>query len=105
MDNNIAVIYDYPAVAGEALLLSSFFMFGADVFYGGFGERINHAVTGAGANDEIVGKRDDFFQIYQDYILPFFIFKGIDNFVCEFQCVQFSPLYLLSKRSQLSSDV
>jgi hypothetical protein len=28
----------------------------ADVFKGGFGERIQHAVTGAGADDEVVGK-------------------------------------------------
>ncbi len=84
MNNNIAVIYDYPAVAGEALLFSSFFMFGANIFDGGFGERVYHAVTGAGADDEIVGKRDDFFQIYQDDVFPFFIFKGVYDFTSKF---------------------
>ena len=84
MNNNIAIIYDYPAVAGEALLFSPFFMFGANVFDGGFRESIYHAVTGAGADDEIVSKGYDVFKIYQDYILPFFIFKGVYNFACKF---------------------
>jgi hypothetical protein len=74
MNNNIAVIYDHPAVAREALLFSPFFMFGANVVDGGFRERVDHTVTGAGADDEIVGKGYDVFNIYQDDILPFFIF-------------------------------
>ena len=84
MNDNIAVIYDYPAVAGEALFLSLFFMFGANVFDGGVGERVDHTVTGAGADDEIVSKRDDFFQIYQDDVFSLFIFKGVYDFVSKF---------------------
>jgi len=91
MNNNIAVIHDYPAVAGDALLLALLFMFGANVFDGGVGKRIDHAVTGAGANNEIVSKGYDFFQVYQDNIFPFFVFKGVYNFACKFQCVQISP--------------
>lgn len=84
MHDHIAIIHNYPAVAGEALLLPPFFMFGANVFDGGLGERVYHAVTGAGADDEIVSKRDDFFQVYQDYVLSFFIFKGVYDFASKF---------------------
>jgi hypothetical protein len=66
------------------LLPSFFLMFGANILNGGFGERVDHAVTGAGADYEIVGKRDNFFQVYQDDILPLFIFKGVCDFMCKF---------------------
>ena len=91
MDNHISVINNDPAIAGESLLFSLFIMFGADVFNGGFGERIQHAVAGAGTNDEVVGKRYDILQIDQDNIFAFFIFKGVYDFTCKFQCVQISP--------------
>ena len=84
MYDHIAIIHNDPAIAGEALLLSLFLMFGADVFDGSLGERVNHAVTGAGADDEIVGKRDNFFQVYQDDVFPLFIFKGVCDFMCKF---------------------
>ena len=56
MHNNIAIVHDHPAIAGEALLLSLFTMFGLDVFNSGIGKRIDHTVTGAGADNEIVCK-------------------------------------------------
>ena len=96
MHNYIAIVHDHPAVAREALLFSFFLMFGTDVFDGGFSERVDHAVTGAGADDEIVGKRDDVFQVYQDDIFALFVFKGVYDFACEFQCVQVSPHNLVN---------
>lgn len=80
MDDHIAIIYNYPAVAGEAFLFSPFFMFGANICDGCFGERVYHAVTGTGANDEIVSKGYDVFKVDQDYIFAFFIFKGVYYF-------------------------
>jgi hypothetical protein len=56
MHDYVAIIYDYPAVAGEALQFAFFLMLGADVFNGGFGERVYHAVAAAVADDEIIGK-------------------------------------------------
>lgn len=56
MENYVAKIYDHPAVAGEALFFSFFLMVGTDVFNGGFCEGIDHAVAGAGADDEIISK-------------------------------------------------
>ena len=68
-----------------------FLMFGANVFDGGFGECVDHAVTRARTDYKIVSKRDDIFQIYQDDIFAFFVFKGVYDFACKFQCVQISP--------------
>ena len=84
MQDHIAVIHDDPAVAGEALSLSLFLVFGADVFNGGIGEGVHHAVTGAGADNKIVSKRNDVFQVYQDNIFPLFIFQGVDDFTSKF---------------------
>jgi hypothetical protein len=41
-----------------------FLMFGADVFNRGFGERVQHAVTGASANNKVVGKGNNILQVY-----------------------------------------
>jgi hypothetical protein len=46
------------------LLLSLFPMFGLNVLNSGIGKRVDHAVAGAGADYEIVCKRDNFFQVY-----------------------------------------
>lgn len=91
MNNNIAVIQDHPAITGEALLLSPFIMLGFHVVNRGIGKRVDHTVTGAVADNEIICKRDDFFQIYQNYIFTLFVFKGVYNFTSKFECVQFSP--------------
>ena len=84
MNNHISVIHDDPAVAGEALLLSLLVVLGANVFDRGSGERVEHAVACAGADHEIVGKRNNIFNIYQDDVFPFFVFKGVYDFTCKF---------------------
>ncbi len=94
MNNHVAIIHDDPAIAGEALLLSFFLVFDANVVNCGIGERVYHAVAGAGTNNKIVSKRNDVFQVYQDNIFPFFVFQGIYDFTSKFQCVQISPLVL-----------
>jgi hypothetical protein len=73
------------------LLLSLFIMLGFHVVNSRIGKRVDHAVTGAIADNEIVCKRDDFFQVYQNYIFALFVFKGVYNFTSKFECVQVSP--------------
>ncbi len=84
MENYIAKVYDYPAVAGEALLFAFFLMVGTDVFNGGFCEGVDHAVAGAGADDEIISKRYDIFQVDKDDVFPLFVFKGIYDFTSKY---------------------
>lgn len=84
MEDDIAKIHDDPAVAGKALLFAFFRVLGADVFNDRFCERVDHAVTGAGANNEIIGKGNDVFQVNKDDVFPFFIFKGVYDFTSKF---------------------
>lgn len=56
VEDDIAKIHNDPAVAGEALLFALFLVFGADVFNDRFCEGVDHAVAGAGTNNEIIGK-------------------------------------------------
>jgi hypothetical protein len=73
------------------LLLSLFIMLGFHVVNNGIGKRVDHTVAGAGADNKIVGKRDNAFQVNQDDIFTFFVFKGVYNFTSKFKCVQVSP--------------
>ncbi len=61
MHDHVAVIDNDPAVAREALPLALFFMTGANILQGGIGERVDHTVTRAAADDEVVGKRHNIF--------------------------------------------
>ncbi len=61
MHNRIAIVHNHPAITSKALLLSFFIMLGFHVINNGVGKRIDHTVTGAGTDDEIVCKRNDFF--------------------------------------------
>jgi hypothetical protein len=84
MDNDIAIVHDDPAVTGVALFFAFLLVLLADVIDGGVGKRVEHAVTGAGADNEIVGKRNDLFQVDQDDILPFGIFQRVYDFAGKF---------------------
>jgi hypothetical protein len=91
MHDSVAIVHDHPAVAGDALLLSLLIMPGFHIVNNGIGQRIDHAVAGAGADDKVVGKRDNAFQVNQDNVFTLFVFKGIYDFTSKFECVQFSP--------------
>ena len=84
MYDHVAVINDYPAVAGKALQFAPLLMYFTDVFNGGFGERVYHAVAAAGADHKVIGERNNFFQVYQDNIFAFCIFERVYDFTCEF---------------------
>ena len=98
MHNNITIVHDHPAIAGKPLLLSLFPMLGPNVVDGGVGKRGDHAVTGAGTDNKIVGKRDNAFQVDQDDIFTLFVFKGVYDFSCKFKCIQVSPHVWITAR-------
>lgn len=84
MDNDIAIVHNDPAVTGIALFFAFFLVLLPNVIDGRVGERVEHAVAGAGADDKIVGKRNDLFQVDQDDIFPFGIFQGVYDFAGKF---------------------
>ena len=91
MENDVTKIHDHPTVTREALLFPLLLMLYADIFNNGFCESIDHAVAGAGTNNEIIGKGYDIFQVNKDDVFSLFIFKGVYDFTSKFQCVQISP--------------
>ncbi len=56
MQDHVAVIHDHPTVTGEALFFALLLVIGADIVDGGIGERVYHAVAGAGADNKIIGE-------------------------------------------------
>ena len=96
MCDDIAIVHDDPAVAGQSAFETLLMMFLADAFGRAVCKRVQHPVTGAGADDKIIGKGSNIFYIEQDNIFSLFIFQGIDNGACKFECVQGSPHGVLS---------
>ena len=91
MQYHVAVIHHHPAVAGIAGFASLLAVVFADAFHHAVCQRIQHAVAGAGADDEVIGKLDDLLQVEQYDVLAFFIFQSVDDGAGKFECVQVSP--------------
>ena len=91
MNDHIAEVRHHPAVAGQPLFSSPLAVPGADVVEHRVCKRVDHAVTGSRANDEVIGEGYDVLDVDQDDILPFFVLQGIDDFAGKFKRVQMSP--------------
>ena len=84
MQHYIAEIGDHPAITGKTLFFAFFLVFDTNVFKHGVGEGVDHAVAGAGTDDEIISKRNHFLDVDQDNIFSLFIFQGVDDFTSKF---------------------
>ncbi len=91
MHHHIAEVHDDPAIAGLALFASFFAMLCADRFLNGISQGIQHAITGAGAENKIIGKRCNFLDIEQENVLALLFFESVDDSMCEFKRIQSSP--------------
>ena len=75
MHDNVPIVNNDPAFAPLALylaLLAMCLMHGID---GCVSEGAEHTVAGAGAQDEIVGKGCNVFDVEQEDVLAFFVFE------------------------------
>ena len=92
MHNHVTIIEHQPAFigcTGDATLFLVIIFCG---FEHAFGKRVEHTVTGAVANDEVICKRRDVFDVEQQDVFALFVLQGSDNIMCKFECVQISPL-------------
>jgi len=96
MHNNIAVIQHEPALLGLPFDASFFLMFLFGGLQNAFSKRVEHPVAGAVANDEIICKRRDVFDVKKQDVLALFVLQGGDDFMCKFECVQISPLFIFA---------
>lgn len=91
MHNHIAKIHDEPAFTRLTFHTSLFLIV---LFCGleyAFGERIKHTVTGAVADNKIIGKGCDILDVEEQDIFALFVLQGIDDFMCKIESVQVSP--------------
>ncbi len=91
MDYHAAEIHDLPAVAGQAFLFAFAAMLLAYFLDDTIRKRVEHAVAGACADDEIISKGHYVFEFQENDILALFVFQGVDDFAGKFKCVQGSP--------------
>lgn len=101
MYNDIPIIEHEPAFPGLTLHSSLFLIFVFCRLQYTFGKRVEHTVAGAVANDEVICKRRDVFDIEKQDVFALFILQGSDDFMREFECVQISPLLRLPQRKSL----
>jgi len=92
MNDYITVIEDQPAFLGLALHTAFFLMILLCGFEDCLGERVEHPVAGAVADDEIIGKRCDVLDVEKQDVLALFVLQGVDDLMGKFECVQISPL-------------
>ena len=91
MYDHIAVIEQKPAFLRLTLHAAPFPVIFFRCFEHAFGEGIEHAVTSAVADDEIISKRCNIFDVKKQDVFALFVPQGVDDFMCEFECVQISP--------------
>ena len=95
MDDNIAIINNYPTTIRRTFNTPLPIVIYARLLYHPIRQGIQHAVTGGSADNEVIREGCDLFNIQQDDIFAFLFFKGIDDRVCKFQCIQNSPRKVL----------
>ena len=75
MHDHIPIINNDPAFVRLALYLALLAMRLMHRIDGGVCKGAEHAVAGAGTQDEVVGKGCDVFDVEQEDVLAFFIFE------------------------------
>ena len=93
--DHIAVIEHQPTFISLSLDAPSFLVVRLRGFQHTFGKRVEHTVTGAVANDKIICKRRDVFDVEKKDVFALFVLQGGDDFMGKFKCVQRSPLFII----------
>lgn len=88
MDDHVAKVHDQPAIVGLAFDAASPFVLFVVSLLHCFGQRVQHAAAGGGADHKIIGKGCDFLDIDQQDIFTLFVFQGFYNGACQIKCVQ-----------------
>lgn len=93
MHHYIAKIEHQPAFPRLTFNAAAFLEIFFQGFEHAFGQRIEHAVTGAVAQYEIIGKVGDIFNIEQENVFALFVLQGFDDLMGKFESVQVSPQF------------
>jgi hypothetical protein len=91
MHNHVAEIHDEPALARLAFDAPFFLVILFGCLENAFCQCVEHTVTGAVANNEIIGKGCDIFDVKKQDVFALFVLQGVDDFMCKIESVQVSP--------------
>jgi hypothetical protein len=92
MHDDIPVIEDKPTLFRLPFYAPFFLMFLFGRLEYTFGECVKHTVTGAVANDKIIGKRCDVLDVEKQNVFALLVLQGGNDLMGKFECVQISPL-------------
>jgi hypothetical protein len=84
VDNNVAIIEDQPAFLCLSFDASFFLVILLGGFQHSLGERVEHPVAGAVADDEIIGKGCNVFNVEKQDVFALSILQGGDDLMCKF---------------------
>ena len=105
MDDDAAIIDDHPAGFRRSFDGAFFLVLGQGFLDDAICQRIQHAAAGGGANNEIISKGSDPFQVQKEDIFPFFIFQGINDRMSKIQDFQNSPRFARLQRQPVKKSI
>jgi hypothetical protein len=84
MDDYIPIIEDEPAFARLSLHTAFFLVILLCGFQYTFGKCVEHTVTGAIAENKVISKGCDVFDVEQQDVFALFVLQGFDDFLGKF---------------------
>ena len=84
MHDHIAIVKDEPTLLRLTFDASFFLIVNLRSFQHAFGKRVQHAVAGAVANDEIICKGCNVFYIEEQDVFALLVLQGADDFMGKF---------------------
>jgi hypothetical protein len=82
MHDYIAIIHNKPALARLPFQATFFLVIPFGGLQHTFCQGVEHTVAGAVADNEIIGKRSDIFDVKEQDVLALFVLQGFDDFMC-----------------------
>jgi len=82
MYHHISIVHYKPAFLRFPIYAASFLEILFGCFEHAFGECVEHAIAGAVADYEIIGKTCDPFDIEEQNIFSLLVFQGFDDLMC-----------------------
>jgi hypothetical protein len=84
MHHHIAVVEHEPAFARLSLHAAFLFVILLGLLDHTLGKRVEHAIAGTIANDEIIGKRCNILDVKKQDVFALLVLQGIDDFMGKF---------------------
>jgi hypothetical protein len=84
MYHHIAEVEHEPAFARSSLHAAFLFVVLLGRFQHALGKRVEHAVAGPVADDEVIGKRCNILDVKKQDVFALFVLQGFDDFMGKF---------------------